>query len=131
MNLSTIRKGEAIAPQVQLNPNYKYAWIHAAGNCMDSSNSPLRIKPGDKILLRHVGLDQGNIMRLSNKIVCFMLNDGRMYYKHLIFGKLGSFNDFLLLRCYNPLTEFRVPMSAIKALFAVEEVQSDPNIIYL
>lgn len=124
-------KGESIKgyikPTIQLNPKFKYVWYNVKGNCLDSSDSPIRIKDGDAVLMHAIPTTENSIMFSVREIVCIKLYTGQMFIKHYVFGNFVS--NQLIVRMYNPFKEFYVPINQIDEMFIVDEVQSNPKIL--
>jgi hypothetical protein len=110
--------------KVPLDKNRKYAYVSFQGQCLDSPDSPIRLKDGCKILVHKVPEGERGLFEAMNKLVCFLYK-GQLHCKHLIFANTNPFNGFLLLRSYNPVTTASIPLSQIKVLFVVDDVYSE------
>lgn len=109
-----------LSATVPLNPRYKYCWVGAVGDCLDSPDSPMRIKDGDKLLVHEIPLSEMEILIAVRKTVCIILKSGECYVKQLIFADFLSRS--LTLRMYNPVKKLYLRIDKIKALFVVDDV---------
>ena len=104
-----------------LKPNTDYFIINLVGNCMNSNLSPIRIKDGDKILIRLIPITEFEIIKNMGKVVCFKLASGEIYTKQLV----SYFCGCIVVKMFNPNeTLFRIPIHEIKSLFVVDDVIS-------
>lgn len=104
-----------------MNPDYDYCIVTAVGNCLNSNLSPVRIKDSDRLVIHQIPIGEWEIMMNMNKVVCFVLNDGRRFVKQLVFWDGLSWG--IRVKMFIPEEKsFFVPLSQIKALFVVDKV---------
>lgn len=93
--------------------------IDVAGDCLNSDKSPMRVRDGDSLLIHE--FQRGELYNNVGKVICFMMEGGNFYVKHLVF-----FNELdwtITVKMYNPEErEFTIPLKMVKYLFLVDEV---------
>ena len=111
----------------KLNPKYNYWVINAVGNCLDSDSCPIRVRSGDKILIHQIPISEGDILSNVGNVVCFMLKNGKMYMKQLVFWDGVSWG--IRVKMFLPQEKvFFVPLDKIRALFVVDKALSQEYI---
>lgn len=107
----------------EMNPKYNYWVVNAAGNCLDSDLCPIRVRDGDKILIHQIPISEWDILSNVGNVVCFMLKNGKMYMKQLVFW--DGVSRGIRVKMFLPQeTYFFVPLDKIKALFVVDKAFS-------
>lgn len=107
----------------EMNPKYNYWVVNAVGNCLDSDLCPIRVRDGDKILIHQIPISEWDILSNVGNVVCFMLKNGKMYMKQLVFWDGVSWG--IRVKMFLPQeTYFFVPLDKIKALFVVDKAFS-------
>ena len=94
--------------------------INAVGDCMDSADSPMRIKHGDKLLIHPIEIIDAAITNAVGRMIVFKNRRGRYFTQHLTFADITE--GRLYLSSYNPRKCFAVGLDDIAALFVVDGV---------
>ena len=94
--------------------------INAVGDCMDSADSPMRIKHGDKLLIHPIEIIDAAITNAVGRMIVFKNRCGRYFTQHLTFADITD--GRLYLSSYNPRKCFAVGLDDIAALFVVDGV---------
>jgi hypothetical protein len=98
--------------------------VKVDGCCLDSDESPMRIKEGDCILIRPMNINLNDetdcLTKIPfNKIIGVSVN-GTIYIKEVVFIDLAY--HFLRIKQYNPLKYYNVSFKRIDNLFDVVQV---------
>ena len=98
----------------------KQVLINAVGQCMDSADSPMRIKHGDKLLIHPIEIIDAAITNAVGRMIVFKDMCGRYFTQHLTFADITD--GRLYLSSYNPRRCVAVGLDSIAALFVVDGV---------
>ena len=97
-------------------PGLKYYIMVTNGDCMNSNQSPIRIKDGDYIICHYVE----SWFDAANRIIVFKTK-GACYIKHLTF--VDMVNGYICVKCYYPQEmELWVKMADVEMLSIVDKV---------
>ena len=94
--------------------------INAVGHCMDSADSPMRIKHGDKLLIHPIEIIDAAITNAVGRMIVFKNRCGRYFTQHLTFADLSE--GRLYLTSYNPQRTVLIDLESITAIYVVDGV---------
>ncbi len=91
------------------------------GSCLDSSISPVLIRDGDQVRLKHEEFTLENVINHMNEIIAIKQQGvDILHIKHLV--GIDKKNEALIIRMYNPMKEFIVQSSTIEAFFSLVSI---------
>lgn len=119
-----VKARKAVAVNIgrhDLDSRYYYCILPVKGDCMDSDRSPMRIKDGDCLLMHQIPLDDG--MWAVNKVICFIMDDGKPYVKQLVFW--DGISSKIVVKLFVPEEQVSsIPLRNIRSLFVVDKAFS-------
>ena len=97
-------------------------WVNCKGSCLDSPQSPQRVKDGDIILMHPLPITDMNILVCANRLIGFKLN-GIFYVKYLSFVDIAM-RYTITIEQFNPIRKVVIPINQLEALYLVDDIKS-------